>query len=309
MASSGRNRRESVNLSLKKLDDSKMQKTPQNQKIHQDTDARYDQKEIHTQIEAEFSKFKVEIRSFFKEFDSKMDEKLTKIDSKFSNMFEEMKKEMREFKNEVQDVKGDIQELKVKSVELEESVDFLDKRYDERVDSLKSMIEKQDVAMQEIERQFMIQEKHDRHYNLLFYGFREEQNETYETLDENMRSFFKRQLNIEEDKVNDMEFANIHRLPSFENRGPRPIIIKFLAVPDRDLVFSRANSPALRQQRKRILSDLPVPMKRERGRLAKAAYDIRTNEHLQTRITERGLSVVLEVRRNSQHQWERRDIH
>ena len=59
--------------------------------------------------------------------------------------------------------------------------------------------------------------------------------------------------------------------------------------------------------RRRILSDLPVDMKKERGRLAKAAYDIRQNEKLQTRIRDKGLEVFLEVRKSRDDLWAKRE--
>ena len=40
-----------------------------------------------------------------------------------------------------------------------------------------------------------------------------------------------------------------------------------------------------------ILSDLPVEMKKERGRVVKVPYNVRQNEKFQTRIRDKGLSV------------------
>jgi hypothetical protein len=121
-------------------------------------------------------------------------------------------------------------------------------------------------------------EKHDRHYNLLFYGFEESPGENLELI---MKTFFKDKLKINEAPVQAMIFANNHRLPKDPCKGPKPIIVKFLTIPDRELVLSKAFSPALRDKKiRRILSDLPVIMKRERGRLAQAAYELRKNEQL-----------------------------
>lgn len=49
-------------------------------------------------------------------------------------------------------------------------------------------------------------------------------------------------------------------------------------------------------------------MKKERGRLAKVAYNIRQSEQMQTRIRDKGLAVFLEVRKNKDDQWVRRDV-
>jgi hypothetical protein len=150
----------------------------------------------------------------------------------------------------------------------------------------------------------MLQEKHDLQYNLLFYGFPEKENEN---LKETMHNFFKDNLELPEERVAEMSFANYHRMPS-ESKGPKPIIVKFLSMQDRDLVYSKAFHPSLRDEKKRILSDLPVKMKRERGRLASIAYQLRQSEKLKTRIVEKGLSVYLETRKSLTDPWERKNV-
>lgn len=67
-----------------------------------------------------------------------------------------------------------------------------------------------------------------------------------------------------------------------------------------------SNAPKLAGSRRRILSDLPVKMKEQRGKLAKEAYKIRHEEELQTRIREQGLEVFLEVRKDRNQSWEKR---
>ena len=59
---------------------------------------------------------------------------------------------------------------------------------------------------------------------------------------------------------------------------------------------------------KRILTDLPVPIKLKMDRIAKKAFKIRTEEKLQTRIKDKGLDLYLEVKKNKSDTWVRRDI-
>ena len=73
--------------------------------------------------------------------------------------------------------------------------------------------------------------------------------------------------------------------------------MRFAAYEDRELVL--ANAYKLAGTKRKILSDLPVVMKKERGRLASEAYKIRHDEELQTRIKDKGLDVYLEVRKES----------
>ena len=146
-------------------------------------------------------------------------------------------------------------------------------------------------------------EKHDRKYNLLFYGFKEERNEN---IFANMRQVFVHDLGIDPYTVDSMYFVHGHRLPSENAEGPKPIIIRFSHFGDRELVLSMAYK--LAGTRRRILSDLPVSMKKERRRIAKEAYYIRKNEKLKTRIKEKGLDVYLEVRKEDEDDWEKRKV-
>lgn len=95
-------------------------------------------------------------------------------------------------------------------------------------------------------------------------------------------------------------------MPTEAAEGPKPIILRFASFGDRDLVLSLAYK--LAGSKRRILADIPVFMKKERGRLAKEAYNIRHNEEMQTRIRDRGLTVFLEVRKKTEDPWVKRDV-
>ena len=61
---------------------------------------------------------------------------------------------------------------------------------------------------------------------------------------------------------------------------PTPFINCFTSYEDWELVLSQAYK--LGGKQKRITTDLPVTMKKERGRLIREAYRIRKEEKLQT---------------------------
>lgn len=155
--------------------------------------------------------------------------------------------------------------------------------------------------MREISQKLLLMEKQDRKYNLLVYGIPEE---AEEDVCAKMRELFVNDLEISQRRVNAMYFAHGHRLPSKSKTGPKPIIIRFTSFGDRDLVLSKA--PKLAGSKRRIVTDLPVVMKEERGKLAKEAYRIREDEKLQTRIKEKGLLVQLEVRKDKEDDWVKR---
>lgn len=170
----------------------------------------------------------------------------------------------------------------------------------EKIDQTASDLESK-IKM--LNQKLMLLEKQDRKYNLLFYGVAEER---AENVFEKVRQLCTDDLGLESEKVNNMYFAHGHRMLKEGSEGPRPIIIRFCSYQDRELVLSQAYK--LAGSRRRILSDLPVEMKKERGRLAKVAYNVRQNEKFQTRIRDKGLSVFLEVRKDRDDMWVKRDV-
>jgi hypothetical protein len=243
-----------------------------------------------------------DMREMFKEYDEKMGARITKLEEKFTGMFNELKRDINSIRVEVYDTKNEVSELKTKVKDIEENISFQSERLDKKQESYEDLMEKHKAELKEINEKFLLQEKHDRRYNLLFYGFLEKENEN---LKDTMKEFFKK-LDISEERIKAMTFANYHRLPA--EKGPKPIIVKFVSMEDRELIMSKAFHPLLREEKKRILSDLPVVMKRERGRLAQAAFKIRSEEKLKTRIVEKGLQVHLEVRKDLKQKWKRREI-
>ena len=173
-----------------------------------------------------------------------------------------------------------------------------DKKCQEKFGQTKGYI---DERIEELNTKLLLLEKQDRKYNLLIYEIPEENNED---VCEKMRELFVNDLQISPSKVDNMYFAHGHRLLTKAKTGPRPIILRFTSFGDRDLVL--ANAPKLAGTRRRILSDLPVKMKEERGKLASEAFRLRKEEKLQTRIKERGLIITLEVRKDRLDPWVKR---
>ena len=74
-----------------------------------------------------------------------------------------------------------------------------------------------------LEDKLKLLEKHNRRYNLLFYGIQETENER---VIDKLRTFFKNELKIDRTSVDSMRFTNGHRIPS-KGPGPKPIILRF----------------------------------------------------------------------------------
>ena len=234
--------------------------------------------------------------------------KIEELDSKFSAMFTEYKADIQAVRTEIDTVKNDLSEVSEKVTSLETSVEFHSEQQKENNENQERNLNKIkaeiDTKLQEMNNKLLLMEKHERKYNLLFYGFPEEKRG--ENVYEKMRNIFIEDLGLDSYRVNEMYFAHAHRLPSDNSDGPKPLIMKFAAYADRELVLS--NAYKLAGTRRRILSDLPLVMKKERGRLATAAYKIRHDEDLQTRIKDKGLDVYLEVRKESSDNWVKRMV-
>lgn len=267
--------------------------------------------------EHEFAKFTNDIKTMIKDvnkdvkdvnkkigsLDDKLSSKLKNLDDRFSSFFEELKDDISAVKNDMTEVTTDVVNMKSQLDEVEKSMDFHASKVDqvekEQDEKREKMNKELNEKIEELNNKLMMLEKHDRKYNLIFYGIGEERNEK---LYEKMRYFFTRHLKVEEEKAKEIHFSNGHRLPTDSKfKGPKPVIMRFSSYEDRELVISRAYHLAGSDMR--ILTDLPVQMKKERARLAKIAYDIRQQEKLKTRIKDRGLEVTLEVRKNDTEKW------
>lgn len=258
-------------------------------------------------FDTEFGKFREEMKAMFTEMDNKISGRIQSLDRKFSEVFKEFGEELASLKNEVNETKSSVGEVCGKVIEIERSIEFQAEAIEQNEIKQREKIDQTatdlDGKIKMLNQKLMLLEKQDRKYNLLFYGVAEER---AENVFEKVRLLCTDDLGIDSEKVNNMYFAHGHRMLREGNEGPKPIIIRFCSYQDRELVLSQAYK--LAGSRRRILSDLPVEMKRERGRLARVAYNIRQTEKLQTRIRDKGINVFLEVRKDREDMWVKRDV-
>lgn len=258
----------------------------------------------------EIKKFRQEMRALFKESDEKMAGRFRSIDDKFTKIFESLKTEVDQLKAEMTETKITMENIDKKVEDIEESLVFQTGEINDHQKNLTEKVNKAENELlkkiAELDDKLMLLEKHDRKYNLLFYGIQEDlQSDQPKEIIERMKRLFVEDLKIDRDTVERMKFAHGHRIPSRGN-GPRPIIMRFASYQDRELVLR--NAKMLAGTQRRIVVDLPEPMKRERNKLAKVAYEIRKSEKLQTRIKDKGLKVELEVRKGPTDRWEKRNV-
>ena len=247
----------------------------------------------------------ISIRALLEKMDKKLEDRFQRLESKLASKFDSLQEDVRTVREEVADSKIKFKELDTKVSDIIKSVEFSSKTCEEKdkkqTAALREMKEELECKVKALENKLLLQEKHDRKYNLLFYGIPEEQNEDIE---DKLKNLFVDDLKLDYTRVNNMYFAHGHRIPS-KTPGPKPIILRFSQYSDRDLVLS--NAYQLAGSRRRIIADWPVQMKNERGRLSKVAFQIRKDEKLQTRIKDKGLDVYLEVRKDKNAAWVKRE--
>ena len=276
-------------------------------------------------VAAEYNKFRADLGKMLKESEDKMSnmlkesetrmsDKLNKIENNFSVKIEglrkEMKSEMNEIKEEIENTKSVVNEevstMKETVSDMEKSVqDNSDRMLDiekSQEEKIEAATAKLDVKIEELDTKLKLLEKQDRKYNLLFYGFTEEAGEDVYNV---VRQSLITDLKLDEERVRNMYFAAGHRVPT-KAAGPKPIIIRCTSLEDRELILSQSKNYG--GLRKRVVVDWPKDMKEERSRLAKIAYEIRKSEDKHTRIKDKGLDVILEVRNNASDKWVKRVV-
>ena len=238
---------------------------------------------------------------------------------------------------ELNGMKDDLAETKRNVTEIEASLNFTDEKIskieNETIPTLKESIKKHG---KEFEDKIILMELHQRKQNLIIYGIPDAKMEDIRHTTRDIMSHF---LDIPLDEAAKIPLINAHRLPaskpwqhnttqqgnqpsgksSQRDPVPSPIIIRFSSMFDRDRLL-RAYETRSRQRpgtpstppsyanasatpvytRVSIRTDIPARMKKERGRLAAMAYELRRERKVATRIKITGTTVILQTRKHNQ---------
>lgn len=238
----------------------------------------------------------------------------------------EMRRMFAEFKTEINEkldnvlvdlnaVKADISTVKTTMRDLEVSVADTSARLENvESDRIPSLQRRLDKMQAEFEDKLTQQELHHRKQNLLFYGIPSRPNENvYQVASKAFADIL--EITIEE--AVKIPIVNIHRLPTKKPpigasnvpEPPDPIIARFARMCDRDRILRAFEQPRRprdasgnatgnppTRERITVRTDLPPRMKRERGRLASVAFDLRKKKQLKTKIVVRGTKVILQTK-------------
>ncbi|XP_072169863.1 uncharacterized protein [Diadema setosum] len=230
-----------------------------------------------------FSDFQVELRA-------KLDHVILDLDA--------VKNDLASVKSTMQDLEGSVADTSAR-ISMVES---------DKIPNLERYL---DQIKAEFEEKLMEQEIHHRKQNLLFYGIpAQPQEDIYKTASK----AFAKILDIPIEEADNIQIVNAHRLPTKKTpsgtsgspTAPDPVIVRFARMYDRDRVVRAFQQPRRQPtdrngdpaagERITVRTDLTARMKRERGRLAGIAYNIRKSQHLKTRITVHHTKVLLQTK-------------
>ena len=210
----------------------------------------------------------VDLKGTVQNFDAKLD----RVESKLTCMIDEVKTDVVQVKKELKGTQDQVVTLREEHNELERGVAAMELQFSElQMQKMEHLRKSIDIKLSALRENQILLEKHERKYNILIYGLKEE---TGENIGDRLYSFMTNDLGIDKDRADGIPIANAHRIPTKNNtQGPKPIIVRFVHYGDKQFVMSRGNK--LSGKKIRILDDLPPCMKDARNVLANMAYKIR----------------------------------
>ena len=253
-----------------------------------------------------------------------MVEMFARYSDKTNKKIDQVFNEVAAFKHEMEAVKEKVNTLEISVADTSQRIDDTSERIDNvKNKDLPALTGDINKVRADLEDKLLLYEIHDRKLNLLIYGAEKLPNENVYSM---VHSVVADLLEITpEQAAATIPLVNAHRLPRKTNAesqrdrndaSPDPIIVRFARMFDRDRVLRAFERPPLQtdqrgaaaptpeapasRRRITIRSDLPPDMKRERGRLASVAYNLRKKEKLSTRILIHGTKIILQTRKRSQ---------
>ena len=203
-------------------------------------------------------------------------------------------RDIREIREELRNMKTTVSDVEKATCNHAQRLDDIEKK---TIPEVKSTMAK---TVSQLEEKLLLLEIHDRKSNLLVYGVEEKKDEDIKT---DILDVWHHNFSVSDEQLDrGTVMTDCHRLPQSQyakpnkdgKMPPRPIIVRFAYKSDRDFFLNSKNMK--RGSKIRVLEDLPPVMKRERGRLASVAYQLRKERQVMTRISVRRTNVVLEYK-------------
>ncbi|KAL9958036.1 hypothetical protein ACROYT_G035001 [Oculina patagonica] len=164
--------------------------------------------------------------------------KLAGVEERLQNMeriferFAALENSVNSIQIELNTLNDKSKSVKDKAVEIEKAMEFANTEIEE----LKKKDKENEDKIKELEDKLLYQEVYNRRENLRFFGIPEAASGAEDTA-KVVHHFFKEELELEDGE--NIEFQRAHRIGKKKTGEARPVIVRFLRFPDRELVFRR----------------------------------------------------------------------
>jgi len=182
--------------------------------------------------------------------------------------------------NRLDAIEGD---LVCKIVDVEKSLEVAHSK----IENLECTVSKLQTRIQTVERSYneqrQLDELRSKEYNILLHGIT--QNSTIETTDQierTVRTFIVEKLRFSQDRMDEIQFCNIYRLPrrtsaiqstpDVSSLRSGPIVIKLARITDKMTLLKLAQNA--RQHNANMTRHLPLSMQKQRASLLKSASSL-----------------------------------
>lgn len=207
-------------------------------------------------------------------------ESMADISKCFQNLDSKISGEISTLSSEISSLKEEVKGIRTRVGEVESAVESascdINNILESIVPALESKIEKETNERLSLELW-------GRKWNLVFRGIDGSVKESPDITDENVRGFMIDTLHLDGDRVNNMLFQAVHRLPNGQ-MGKRNIIVRFLCLMDRDWVLEKAIKALKSGSGYAVVPDLPPDLAKLRYVLLGKRRDMPEAERKRTKL-------------------------
>ena len=164
--------------------------------------------------------------------------KLASVEERLQNMeriferFAVLENSLNSLQIELNTLNDKSRSVEGKAIEMEKAMEFTNTEIEE----LKKKDKENENNIKELEDKLLYQEVYNRRENLRFFGIPKAASGAEDTT-KVVHHFFKEELELEGGE--NIEFQRAHRIGKKKTGEARPVIVRFLRFPDRELVFRR----------------------------------------------------------------------
>ncbi|XP_015754203.1 PREDICTED: uncharacterized protein LOC107333851 [Acropora digitifera] len=182
---------------------------------------------------------------------------LASVENRLLERFSDLERSVNNLHIELKTLSEKSRIIEEKANEFEKAMDF----ENAELEGLKKKDKKNEDKIKELEDKLLYQEVYNRRENLRFFGGIPESPTSVQNTFSVMHNFLKEELNLE--NAENIEFQRAHRIGKKKPGETRPVIVRFLKFPEREMVFRRERELEGETDVK-VYSDLPKEISERR---------------------------------------------